>query len=79
MEIILYTSKDCNDSPIHRLVIDNKEVASIRDLSECPEDAHIGRDLIDGNDIIKYIKMGYGAAISGEEIVVRTQPDPEAD
>lgn len=76
MKIRLNTEKDSNGSPIHTLFINDSEAEYIRDLSECPEDAHIGRDLIDGNDIIEYIKMGYEAAKLGDALEVEyTQED----
>lgn len=77
MDIILKTSTDSNDLPRHRLLVDGKESAFIQDLSECPEDAHIGRDLIDGRDIIKFIKMGYDAAKAGEELNISEGPDED--
>jgi hypothetical protein len=79
MKITLNTSMDSNDLPRHRLVINGKDDVTIQDLSECPEDAHIGRDLVDGKDIIKYIKMGYDAAKNGEELEIETVQDPEYD
>jgi hypothetical protein len=79
MKITLNTSMDSNDSPRHRLVINGKEDVVIQDLGECPEDAHIGRDLVDGSDIIKYIKMGYEAAKNGEDLEIETVQDPDCD
>lgn len=70
MKIELEIEEDENNLPIHTLLIDGKEIAHIQDLSECPEDAHIGRDLIDGNDIIKYLQLGYNAGVKGEEFTV---------
>lgn len=37
----------------------------VHDLSECPEDAIIGRDLFDGEDYIKAIKLGIQIASMG--------------
>ena len=51
------------------VLVDDKKIAHIQDLSESPEDAIIGRDLIDGNDIVRYIEMGYAAAKRGEELL----------
>lgn len=39
-------------------------------LSERPEDAIIGRDLIDGNDLIHAAKLGYVAGIRAEKFEV---------
>jgi hypothetical protein len=68
MYIELKIGSDCNSSPIHELCINRKGMVTIQDLSECPEDAHIGRDLVDGHDIIRYIKMGYEAGKNGEDL-----------
>jgi hypothetical protein len=35
-----------------------------------PEDACIGRDLIDGHDLINAIKLGYEAGKNGEELEI---------
>ncbi len=51
------------------LLIDDEEVEVIIDLSESPEDAIIGRDLIDAHQIADYIQMGYDAAKRGEELI----------
>lgn len=66
MKIELKEGEDYNSSPIHELYINDKNYVRIHDLGECPEDANIGRDLIDGNDLIKYIKLGYEAGKNGE-------------
>lgn len=79
MKIELIVRKDCNDMEVHEVIVDDKDVASIRDLSECPEDAHIGRDLIDGRDIIRFIQLGYEKGKAGEEIEImeRFEEDDE--
>lgn len=79
MKITLYTSTDSNDLDRHRLDINGETAENIQDLSDCPEDAHIGRDLIDGYDIIKYIELGYEAAKNGEILEIEELPDPEYD
>lgn len=74
MKIELKVGKDSNNLPTHDLYINGESEAYILDLSDCPEDAHIGRGLIDGNDIIKYIRIGYAAGANGEDIeVIRTE------
>jgi hypothetical protein len=72
MKIELKVGKDYNGSEIHEVIINEnvKESVRIHDLSECPEDAHIGRDLIDGRDIIAYIQMGYRVAKLGQELEI---------
>lgn len=70
MVVELKIGSDYNSLEIHELIINGKESARIQDLSDCPEDAHIGRDLIDGRDIIKFIRMGYEAGKAGEELEI---------
>ena len=45
--------KDYTES--HEMYINDKEVLSVYSLSECPEDAIIGRSLVDCYDIEKNI------------------------
>lgn len=51
------------------LFANDQSIASVSDLSECPEDAIIGRDLVDCNDIKEWIKYGYDAAKRGDELI----------
>lgn len=73
MEITLKVSSinpEYEDFEEHQLEIDGKKDRCIAPLSECPEDAIVGRDLVDGHDIIAYIRMGFDAAKRGEELEV---------
>lgn len=51
------------------LFANDQSIASVSDLCECPEDAIIGRDLVDCNDIKEWIKYGYDAAKRGDELI----------
>jgi len=55
------------------LYIDTDEQLGVYDLSECPEDAIIGRDLVDCDDIAKYIKMGAMFAREGFRLVINSE------
>ena len=79
MILQLLVNKDENDLPRHQLMINGEEDVFIQDLSDCPEDAHIGRDLIDGNDIIEFIKMGYEAGKAGEELIILPKGELKED
>lgn len=68
MKIRLNKTEDCDNLTIHQVFVDDKKIAHISPFTDCPEDAIIGRDLLDGNDVIKFIKMGYEAAKRGEDI-----------
>ena len=65
--------------PTHQVAVDGKEIRTIGDLCECPEDAIVGRDLVDGYDIVKYIQMGYDAAKRGEVLEVEEMEVEEFD
>lgn len=66
MKIELIEETDREDYVRHELRINEKYYHSIGALCECPEDAIIGRSLVDGNDLIAAIKLGYDAAKNGE-------------
>ena len=51
------------------LFANDEEIASVADLTDCPEDAIIGRDLVDCNDIKDWIKYGYDASKRGDELI----------
>lgn len=70
MIIELIITENSDGLKKHDLKINDLYELSIIPLSDCPEDAIIGRDLIDGTDIIKYIRMGFDAAKRGEKIEV---------
>lgn len=71
VKILDYNDKyeGCNRQEVY---IDDKEVFYVYNLSECPEDAVIGRDLFIASDFIKAIKLGmklYEEGIRELEIV----------
>ena len=51
------------------LLMDDVEILSVCPLYECPEDAIIGRDLVDCDDIQGWIEYGYDAAKNGDELI----------
>ena len=82
MKIVLREQvDDYEGDTTHWLLIDGKLNKCIRSLSECPEDARIGRDLMGGGEIIDYIRMGYDAAKRGEplDVEVVRGGDPDDD
>lgn len=68
MKVRLNITTDRHDMQDHTLYVNDKHVESIGTLSECPEDACIGRSLIDGDDIIKYMRLAYEAGKAGEPL-----------
>ncbi|MEK6884674.1 MAG: hypothetical protein AABY22_33885 [Nanoarchaeota archaeon] len=59
MNIKIIVSKNNNYEVRHEMEIDGKIKYSVGSLSECPEDAIIGRSLIDCYDLLEAIKLGY--------------------
>jgi|WetSurMetagenome_2_1015567.scaffolds.fasta_scaffold12484_6 hypothetical protein len=57
----------------HEVLIDGLPLVEIYDLNESPEDAIIGRGLVDGDDIIRFMKLAYEAGKKQEEFQVEIQ------
>ena len=55
------------------LYVDTDERLGVYDLCEFPEYAINGRDLVDCDDIAKYIKMGAMLAREGFELVINSE------
>ncbi len=72
MKILITESKDCGVVDRQSLSIDEKHIVTVGDLSECPEDAIIGRDLIDCHQIVCYMRKAYDAGINSESFEVET-------
>ena len=72
MDLKLEIREDNNygEGGSHELFIGEKSIARVQNLCDCPEDATIYRDLINGNDIIEFIKLGYEAGKKGEQLKV---------
>lgn len=65
---IQFAVREKNYDTHHQIRIDEKIIKEIYPPE--PEDAIIGRDLMDGNDIIKFIKLGYEAGKKGEVLEI---------
>lgn len=70
MKILFKTAEDSDGFARHEVVINDNTTIRIHSLCDCPEDAIIGRDLIDGGQIIRYMKMAYEAGANGEPFTV---------
>lgn len=74
MKLVLKYVCECNDyeEPVYEAVYNKDEGVnfSVSNLSECPEDACIGRDLFDANDFIKTLKLGMELANKGFDDIV---------
>ena len=64
---IVYTQSKWGYS-IETMYFDGKQQKVVHDLSETPEDAIIGRDLVDCHDLYLYMEKGYRLALAGETL-----------
>jgi hypothetical protein len=70
MKVLIRSAQDKYDYRSGQsMLIDDKEMLSIYDLSDCPEDARIGRDLVDCNRVFDFMKRAYLAGKNGEELL----------
>ena len=76
-KIIFNIIEDCYEGERYHKIVDkddNTVLFSCSNLSECPEDAIIGRDLFDGEDYINALKLGMKLAEEGyTEIELETK------
>lgn len=78
MKITLNVTKDSDHLTSHSLKIDDEKYGlNIHSLCDCSEDAIIGRDLVDGSHIIKYMEIAYMAGKNGESFEVIKTSNPE--
>lgn len=86
MKLDLKISEDFSGDTTHELTIldsngEEIDAISIRSLWENPEDAVIGRDLLDGDDIIDLMTLAYAAGRRGEKLetsrIVITEDETE--
>lgn len=70
MKVDVYSWEDNKYRTHQALFINGSWVDDVCDLCETPEDAIIGRDLKDCNDLAYYLKKGYEAAKNGEELEI---------
>lgn len=79
MKIEIKVGQSADYGENHKVIIDGVTKHCIYPLCECPEDAMIGRSLIDGFQILEAIRMGYEAAKRGEELIVETIEEKDED
>ena len=70
MNVVIGERKDFDWNISQTLEIDGEHMITIRPLCECPEDAIVGRDLVDCKDIARYIKLGFEAGKRNEELII---------
>lgn len=70
MKVDIYSWENYDGQTCQALYIDGKYSTSVYPLCECPEDAIIGRDLKDCDDLAHYMKKGYELAKSGDTLEI---------
>ena len=70
---VTLTIRQSNGTTIHQIQVDDVHIKNIHDLAQYPEDAVIGKCLVDGQQIIQYIQMGFDAAMRGETLEFEVQ------
>lgn len=78
MKVDVYAWRDSEGYINQSLFINGKVVSYVYPLYDCPEDAIIGRDLKDCEDLANYIKRGYEAAKNGEELEIEYHEGDDA-
>ncbi|MEH7464609.1 hypothetical protein V7166_21870 [Bacillus thuringiensis] len=79
MKVTLIHGTNWNDEERLEFEINGSCMFSIRSLSECPEDATLGRDLNFVYDIEDYIKMAYEAGKAGEPLEIEHIDEDEEE
>lgn len=79
MKIKITVGNNYDGCEWQEMSIDDKHVASVYPLYECPEDAIIGRDLISCKEIVSYMKQAYEAGKRGEEFEVEEVKDADEE
>jgi hypothetical protein len=70
MKLTLKIFTDADGYVLHALGVDGKSYIEVAPLTDCPEDAIIGRALVDGKQLIAAIRMGYEAGLREEHFGV---------
>jgi len=81
MKVKLTTAYDEDRGETHRLSVGEKKDRYkeyyneyyIASFFDCPEDAIIGRGLIDGYDILDMLKLGHELGKKGEELEIEIE------
>lgn len=79
MKIDIYSWEDDDGCTRQAMYFDGKRKQSVKPLWDCPEDAIIGRDLLDCEDLLSYFQKGYETAQKGESFEVEYHDERPAD
>ena len=75
MKIVIKTSENSDGNESNTVVCDGKTIVRIHPLCDCPEDAIIGRDLIDGFQIADFMKLAHEAGKRGEDFEISEEKE----
>jgi len=76
---IVITDSSNDYRSMEEMSIDGKHVLTVADLSECPEDAIIGRDLVSCGDVVNYMELAHKAGKAGEPFEVEFLRETESE
>lgn len=68
MKITITRTQDSDNGERQKIKIEGGRQWSIFPLCDCPEDAIVGRGLVDADDLVSAIKAGFDAAKNGETL-----------
>ena len=66
MKVVLTIKQDDEGQERHKLEMDGRFVLRVIPLCECPEDAIIGGDLVDGCQVMELMEDAYKAGLRQE-------------
>jgi hypothetical protein len=75
MKIVIIASRDGDDFVTEDMKVDGEQRLHVAPLCESPEDAIIGRSLVDCQDVAKLMKEAYEAGKRGEFFSIIVQGD----
>jgi hypothetical protein len=70
MKIIITETDTADRGPRQVMEIDGRESLHVCGLCDCPEDAIIGRDLVDCQQVADFMELAYNAGKQGEEFSI---------
>lgn len=79
MKIEIKSWEDSDYLTHQHMYIDDDLMHGVHPLSECPEDAIVGRDLTSCGEIVELMRLAYEAGKNGEEFSIENIELEEAD
>ena len=70
VKVKCYEDEDYGESSVQTMSINSKHELTVGNLCDCPEDAIIGRDLVDCCQVCRFMTLAYEAGKNGEPLNV---------